>query len=274
MCAIIVRGCTARRKTSRIKRISSRRESRGKRQSVLTYWVGVVIDAVPLVFARESGLNPSINNSLAFFYRLDFVSLPRRSVRFVDEFSRLRRDRGTLAPSRVSLSRRNSPFPAFPSSPTTRNFSPRSPPFGFIVLLYLLFHPARRFVSLSRILSLSSPYFYFISVPSSSLASSAIPPCSPVVGSADFFLGYRPVDRAAIRWTAIRIDYSLPKLRRGVFILYNSPAALVPSLLFPRFFLARYNRASSRARRHPCARSCERKTTRGCRRRAVSEHGL
>lgn len=88
-----------------------------------------------------------------------------------------------------------------------------------------------------------SPSSYFISVPSSSLASSAIPPCSPVVGSADFFLGYRPVDRAAIRWTAIRIDYSLPKLRRGAFILYNSPAALVPSLLFPRFFLARYNRA-------------------------------
>lgn len=83
-------------------------------------------------------------------------------------------------------------------------------------------------MSLSRISALSSPYSYFISVPSSALASSAIPPCSPVVGCADFFLGYRPVDRAAIRWTAIRIDYSLPKLRRGAFILYNSPAALLP----------------------------------------------
>lgn len=57
------------------------------------------------------------------------------------------------------------------------------------------------------------------------------------------------MDRAAIRWTAIRIDYSLPKLRRGAFILYNSPAALVPSLLFPRFYPARYNRARRRRRR-------------------------
>lgn len=104
-----------------------------------------------------------------------------------------------------------------------------------------------------------SLFFYFISVPSSSLRFlRPIPPvCSPVVGSADFFLGYRPVDRAAIRWTAIRIDYSLPKLRRGAFILYNSPAALsFPFLSGPLSSLlpsARCKpRVASRARRHPC----------------------
>lgn len=117
-------------------------------------------------------------------------------------------------------------------------------------------------VSLSRILILFSSFWLYLCpfVP----CCSAVPPCSPVVGSADFFLGYRPVDRAAIRWTAIRIDYSLPKLRRGAFILYNSPAALVPpsSCSFLCFFVARgYNRASSRARRHPYKlHSCERKT--------------
>lgn len=193
------------------------------------------------------------------FYRLDFVSLPPHPARR-RTLSRLQR-KLIRTPEPVSK-----PVSILIFSPPTTHRSLILPvPLGIAVpLRYPSLLPSNADPCLFRASPhLSSPYSYFISVPSSALASSAIPPCSPVVGCADFFLGYRPVDRAAIRWTAIRIDYSLPKLRRGAFILYNSPAALVPSLLFPRFFLARYNRASlsSRARRQPCAHSCERKRT-------------
>lgn len=131
-------------------------------------------------------------------------------------------------------------------------------PLGFslaFILSPLFYSPIPLRVSFARRPSLLIPYF--ISVPSR-------PPLilrlyhrgSPVVGSADFFLGYRPVDRAAIRWTAIRIDYSLPKLRRGAFILYNSPEALVPSSLSLSSLASSSlaitaRRRSSRARRHP-----------------------
>lgn len=153
--------------------------------------------------------------------------------------------------------------PTDPSFTLCLSQSSRRPPLFFPLTL----RDAGPCLFRAHLRTLSSLYSYFISVPSFALASPAIPPCSPVVGCADFFLDYRPVDRAAIRWTAIRIDYSLPKLRRGAFILYNSPAALVPSLLFPRFFPARYNRARRRRRRlvrdvNRAARSCERKTTR------------
>jgi len=202
---------------------------------------------------RHGSIRPvSLNNSAARFYRLDFVS----------PFESRSRTRATDSHPRISLPEIKLASPSIPLSP---------PPLSLSLslsrlhrpIIRLSFYPSCAAPCPFRASLLSSPRSYFISVPSSSLASSAIPPCSPVVGSADFFLGYRPVDRAAIRWTAIRIDYSLPKLRRGAFILYNSPAALVPpsSCSFLCFFVARYNRASSRARRHPWAHSCERKTT-------------
>lgn len=144
------------------------------------------------------------------------------------------------------------------SPPTTHRISSSSPS-----RLLPRFYPLPPFLfsdtapCLFRAPSLSLFIPYFISVPSR-------PPLllrlyhrgSPVVGSADFFLGYRPVDRAAIRWTAIRIDYSLPKLRRGAFILYNSPEALVPSSLSLSSLASSSlaitaRRRSSRARRHP-----------------------
>lgn len=157
-----------------------------------------------------------------------------------------------------------------------RIFSPPSLLFSppFFILRY-------RSVSLSRAVSLSLFIPYFISVPSR-------PPLllrlyhrgSPVVGSADFFLGYRPVDRAAIRWTAIRIDYSLPKLRRGAFILYNSPEALVPSSLSLSSLASSSlaitaRRRSSRARRHPMrslARASAKRPLRGSTHKHIHVH--